>query len=85
MEKERKTMPYIAVRSYPKDAAVKKAAVEKLNQALQEALGCPAGAITISWEDIQKEDWAEQVEQPIILPNLDKMMILKGIPTEKMG
>lgn len=71
-------MPYIAIKSYPKDEATKKAFVDKVNEALLEIWGCPQEAITISLEEVAPEDWATSVVQPEIEPKSQHMMILSG-------
>ncbi len=71
-------MPYIAIKSYPKDEETKKLLVEKINDVVMEVVGCPAQAITISLEEIAPEDWESKVKIPEIEANLDKMMILSG-------
>lgn len=71
-------MPYIAIKSYPKDEATKQAVVEKINRIFLEEWGCPPQAITISVEEIAPEQWQEQVVKPEIEPKLDKMFILNG-------
>ncbi len=71
-------MPYIAIKAYPKDAQTKERFVEKLNDLLLEVWGCPQEAITISLEEIAREDWQAQVFKPEIEPKMDKMVILSG-------
>ena len=71
-------MPYIAIKSYPKDEATKQAVVEKINRIFLEEWGCPPQAITISVEEIAPEQWQEQVVKPEIEPKLDRMFILNG-------
>ena len=78
-------MPYIAIKCYPKDEETKKAMVNKINEAFLEIWGCPPEAITISLEEIAPENWKETVVKPEIEPNMDKMMIVSGQKTEKMG
>jgi len=74
-------MPYIAIKAYPKDEAIKKAVVEKINQIFLETWVCPQQAITISVEEVAPENWQEQVVKPEIEPRLDKMVILNGQKT----
>lgn len=77
-------MPYIAIKTYPKDAETKKAVVNKINEVFLEMWGCPQEAITISMEEFPPADWAEQVYKPEIEPRLDSMMILNGKKTARM-
>ena len=71
-------MPYIKIKSFPKDEATKKLVTEKINEIFLEVWGCPPEAITISMEEVQPRDWVETVVKPEIEPNKDKMMILSG-------
>lgn len=71
-------MPYIAIRSFPKDEATKKKVVEEINEIFVRTWGCPPEALTISMEEVQPEDWQGQVREALIEPNRDKMMILDG-------
>ncbi|HOR13984.1 MAG TPA: tautomerase family protein [Clostridia bacterium] len=71
-------MPYIAIKSYPKDKAIKEAVVERINQVFLETWGCPQEAITISIEEVLPEDWEEKVKKPEIETRKESMMILSG-------
>ena len=71
-------MPYIRVKSYPKDRAVKEAVAEKINEVFLELWGCPPGAITISFEEIDPAEWQDKVVKTEIEPNKENMMILSG-------
>jgi len=71
-------MPYIAIKSFPKDQATKEAVVDKINEVFLEVWGCQQGAITISMEEVTREDWDEKVKKPEIEPNMGNMMIFAG-------
>ena len=71
-------MPYIAIKSFPKDQATKELVVEKINEIFVEVWGCPQEAITISIEDVVPEDWDEKIVKPEIDPKMENMMILSG-------
>ena len=71
-------MPYIAIKSFPKDEATKQAVVDKINEIFVEMWGCPPEAITISLEEVAPADWAEKVQKPEIEANMDKVRILGG-------
>ena len=49
-------MPYLSIKCYPRDEAARRAAVERLNQALMEVWGCAPEDITISLEEVAPED-----------------------------
>lgn len=71
-------MPYIAIKSFPKDCETKKKVVEEINDIFLKHWGCPPQAITISVEDVSPEDWTEKVVKPQIEPIMEKVMILNG-------
>lgn len=71
-------MPYIAIKAKPKDKAVKKELVRRINQAVLEVWGCPQEVITISMEEIAPDLWKDTVVKNEIEPNADKMMIRYG-------
>ena len=71
-------MPYIAIKSFPKDEETKKKVVEEINEVFLKHWGCPPQAISISVETVAPADWDEQVRKSEILPKADKMMILDG-------
>ena len=71
-------MPYIAIKSFPKDQATKELVVEKINEVFLDVWGCPQEAVTISIEDIAPEDWDEKIVKSEINPKKENMMILSG-------
>ncbi len=71
-------MPYIAIKTLPKDEETKRRTVDKINQVFIEEWGCPPQAITISVEEFSKEEFGEKVALTEIEPKRDKMMILSG-------
>lgn len=70
-------MPYIAIKAYQKDDAVKAKAVEKIMEILPEIWGCSREAITISIEEYTPEEYKEKV-LPEITPKMDKVWVLNG-------
>ena len=71
-------MPYIKIKAYPKDPAIKKEIAERINKAFLELWGCSQEAISLSIEEVAPEDWEETVAKAEIEPNADKMLILNG-------
>jgi 4-oxalocrotonate tautomerase len=71
-------MPYIAIKSFPKDQETKKRVVEKINKMFLEEWGCPPQAITISIEEIAPDEWEEKIVKSEIEPKKKNMMILSG-------
>ncbi len=74
-------MPYIAIKSFPKDEETKRKAVENVNRAIMDAFGCPQEYITISFENVDPDDWDEKVEKDLIEPEMDRVMIRNGVRT----
>ncbi|WP_333543730.1 tautomerase family protein [Cloacibacillus porcorum] len=59
-------MPHIAVMMYPgRDDEKKMALAKKLQDALEEALGVDRKVISVSVEDVAKEDWDENFKKKI--------------------
>ncbi len=71
-------MPYIAIKSYPKDEETKKRFVDKVYEDMKEILGVPDRAITISYEFIEPEKWQETVVKKEVEPRMDSVMVLSG-------
>ena len=71
-------MPYIAIKSFPKDKEMKEEVVEKINEIVLEVMGCSQEAVTISYEEIIPEEWEDKVIKVDIEANQDKMMIKSG-------
>ena len=71
-------MPYVSIKSYPKDDETKKKVIEQINEIFLNIWGCPQEALSISMEEVTPDDWVENVRNKEILPNKDKMMILDG-------
>ncbi len=71
-------MPYIAIKAYPKDKAIKQKVVNEINEVFLKYWGCKQEAISISLEEVAPEDWEKTVKANEIMPNSDKMMILEG-------
>ncbi len=71
-------MPYIAIKSFPKDEETKKRVAERINKIFLEEWGCPPQAISVSIEEIEPSKWNDEVVKKEIEPNMDKMMIIDG-------
>ena len=75
-------MPYIQIKAWPKDEAVKKEVASEIVKLFEEKWGCPKEALTVSFEEIAPADWEEKVEKPVIEPNSENMYILSGKPVK---
>lgn len=54
-------MPYIAIKGYPKDEETKKRVAQQINEIFLKEWGCPQGAINISIEDFEPEEWDQKI------------------------
>jgi len=71
-------MPYITVRMWKgRSQEEKKAVACALGDALCDSLGCPPTAVTLEIEEIEKEDWNEQIV-PIMEARKDLVIIKEG-------
>ena len=74
-------MPFIHVYAYSgRTEEVKKKAAQAMVKAASEAMGAPESAFTVIYEDIERDNWEKDVEQPIIEPARCKMLIDHGQP-----
>ena len=71
-------MPYISIKAWPRDKATSLKLVEEINKTVQNVFGSPSEALTILFEEVRKEDWKEKVDDALVAPNMDHVMILKG-------
>ena len=71
-------MPYVSIKAYPRDKAVNQKLVEEINKTVLNVFGCPPEALTILFEEVPKEEWKEKVDDALVAPNMDHVMILKG-------
>ena len=71
-------MPYVSIKAWPRDKATNLKLVEEINKTVQNVFGCPPEALTILFEEVRREDWKEKVDDALVAPNMDHVMILKG-------
>lgn len=71
-------MPYIAIKTFPKDMEIKQKAVEQINEIILELWNCPPEAVTISVEEFTPDEWELKVKTSEIVPKMDKMLIIDG-------
>jgi len=74
-------MPFIHIRAYSgRDLESKRKAAQSIVKAASESMGAPESAFTVVYEDVDRNVWEKEVEQPIIGPLRDKMLIEHGKP-----
>jgi len=71
-------MPYIAIKTFPKDMEIKQKAVEQINEIILELWNSPPEAVTISVEEFTPDEWELKVKTSEIVPKMDKMLIIDG-------
>ena len=71
-------MPYIEIKAYPKDEAIKKDVANDILEVFAKKWGCKKEAITISFIEVDPANWSKDVEENIIDKNTDKMYVLHG-------
>lgn len=71
-------MPYVAIKTFPKNEKEKAEAAERISRVLQEVWGCEPDWISVSIENIDPDDWDEKVVNGSMQPNMDHMIILDG-------
>jgi phenylpyruvate tautomerase PptA (4-oxalocrotonate tautomerase family) len=78
-------MPYISIKAYPRDDEAVDKLAQKIKDDIVELWGCPAEAVTISFEAVALEEWEEKVRKPQMLAHPEKLRVLDGKKTEKNG
>lgn len=74
-------MPLIHMYVYSgKDDEFKKKAAEALMKAACESMGVEKTSFTLIYEDVEKEAWVKQINEPILETNRDKLVIEWGEP-----
>lgn len=71
-------MPYVAIKTFPKDEKAKAEAAERISKVLQEVWACEPDWISVSIEDIDPDEWDAKVVKGAMGSNMDYMMILNG-------
>jgi ribosomal protein S18 acetylase RimI-like enzyme len=72
-------MPHVIVKLYPgrSDAKKQKLASEIVKSVLKLG-GCTKRSISVAFEEVEPDDWAETVYRPDIINNKEKLMIRPG-------
>ena len=74
-------MPFIHVRAWPgREDAVKRNMAKSIVKAASEASAIPEAAFTVVYEDVEQDVWDKEVQQAIIEPLRDKILIERGKP-----
>ena len=72
-------MPFIHVYAYSgRTEEVKKNTAQAIVKAASEAIGAPESAFSVVFEDVERDNWDNDVEKAVIEPRRDKMLIDEG-------
>lgn len=71
-------MPYISVKTFPKNKETKEELAEQLLETIQKTWNVKPEWVTIAIEDVAPEAWDEQVMKAEIQPKMDSVLILDG-------
>ena len=71
-------MPYVDIKCFPRTQEMREDIVQKINQVLIDAWGCPPETISISLEEVAPENWDAQVKTAEMDPREESMFILHG-------
>ncbi len=71
-------MPYVAIKAYPRSKEQNQKLVEEVNAAVLRVFGCKPEAVTITFEEVPPAEWKEKVDDALVAPDMEHVMILKG-------
>ena len=67
-------MPHVIVKMYPgRSEAQKRMLAEEIVKDLVSIAGCKERSVSVAFEEIEAEDWAEKVYRPDILNKKDSL------------
>jgi len=66
-------MPHIHVKIVGKSEAEKATLAQEITKAVVNAVGAKEGNISVSIEDVEKDDWIEKVYKPDILGHWEQL------------
>ena len=72
-------MPFIHVRAYSgRDMEMKKKTAQAIVKAASEAMKTPEESFTVAFEDIEPDVWDRDIDEPIVKPLRDKILLDEG-------
>ena len=72
-------MPHIIVKLYPgREEAQKTALAETIADKVVTILECDRASVSVAFEEIPRNDWAERVYKPDIIENAEKLYLQPG-------
>ena len=72
-------MPHLIVKLHPgRDLETKKKLTQELVKSVVKIAGCSETAVSVGFEEISAENWAEEVYRPDILEKVDTLIKKPG-------
>ena len=72
-------MPFIHIRTFSKkDLEIKQQTAQAMIKAASESMGAPETAFTVVYEEVERDNWESDVQNAIIEPLRDKMVVENG-------
>ena len=72
-------MPHIIVKLYPgRSAEQKKLLAREIAKKVTEIAVCEEKSVSVAFEEVAPEDWAEMVYRPDIIDNEEKLVVTPG-------
>jgi 4-oxalocrotonate tautomerase len=63
-------MPHVIVKLWPgRPEEIKKGLADEITKDVVNAIGCEDWAVSVAFEEVPKDEWAEKVYKPDILDN----------------
>jgi 4-oxalocrotonate tautomerase len=69
-------MPHVTIKHFPKDLddEAKSRLADKVTEAVREAFGSRRGAVSVSLQPVEREDWDAEVYRPEIAGGGDRLI-----------
>ncbi len=76
-------MPHVDIKCYPgRTEEQKKLCAEKVANVISEIMRCDVSHVSIAINEVEKADWASNVWDKEIAPNMDKLYVKPGYKPE---
>ena len=71
-------MPFISVKAFPMDEAIKQKTAEAILEVFRTTWGAQPEWVTIAMEDVAPDEWDEKVVRAEILSDSERILIRDG-------
>ncbi len=69
-------MPHVIVKLYPgRSVEQKKQLARKIVKSVVEIAGCQEKSVSVAFEEVEPDDWAENVYQPDIIDKKENLIV----------